>query len=74
MPSDNGIISEDIIRAEVRIGNHTILRSNNGIISEDIIRAEVRIGNHTILRSNYGIISEDMKRRIQVLLSGGNYD
>ena len=48
--------------------------SDNGIISEDIIRAEVRIGNHTILRSNYGIISEDMKRRIQVLLSGGNYD
>ena len=43
-----GIISADIIRAEVCIGDHTISRSDYGIISADIMRAEVCIGDHTI--------------------------
>ena len=40
----HGIMSIDIIRAEVRMDCHVISRSGHGIISIDIIRAEVRIG------------------------------
>lgn len=36
-------MSEDIIRAKVRIVYHTKSRSDYGIMSEDIIGAEVRI-------------------------------
>ena len=34
-----GIISADIMRAEVCIGDHTISRSDYGIILADIMRA-----------------------------------
>ena len=37
---NQGIISPDMIRAEVRMGDHTISRSDYGIISEDIIPPE----------------------------------
>ena len=51
-----GIMSTDIIRAEVRIGCHTISQSDYGIMSTDIIRAEVRIGCHAISQGEYGIM------------------
>ena len=41
----DGIMSADIIRAGVRIGNHTISRSDYGIMPCDMIRAEGRIGS-----------------------------
>ncbi len=44
-------MSTDIMRAEVRIGCHSISRSGYGIMSADIMRAEVRIGCHSISRS-----------------------
>ncbi len=40
----HGIMSIDIIRAEVRMDCHVISRSGHGIMSIDIICAEVRIG------------------------------
>ncbi len=40
-----------IMRAEVRIGCHSISRSGYGIMPMGIMRAEVRIGSHNISRS-----------------------